>query len=300
MKFIESVFNLDFARKSDIENNLKESGIYMYGVGFDDTASFRKGAAFAPDEIRKVSHQIEYYSPYLDSAVVEDKFFDLGNLIIDQKFSKEEKWLHLTKVSQQIVKSCLTSNSAPILIGGDHSVPFGQIETFLKAYPDLMVIHLDAHADLRDGYLGEYFSHASIIRMIKKEFSAQNKLMQFGIRSGTQEEFLMMKKDKTLYDDINVFLSDLDKYASNNRPIYLTLDVDFFDPAFMPGTGTPEAGGEDFKTFNKIIKSLAMKNFVGADIVELAPHLDATNNSSVFTALILREMVIALQNAKKL
>lgn len=166
---------------------------------------------------------------------------------------------------------------------------------YLENYEDLVIIHLDAHTDFRDIFLNEKYSHANIIRRVWDHMTPKNELMQYGIRSGQKDEFEFMKENKTLITSLNDLLERVKSYDSK-RPIYLTLDLDYFDPAYLPGTGTPEAGGEDFHSFVRLMKILKEKNFVGADVVELAPMLDATGNSSAFASKVTREVLLAMQD----
>ena len=168
-----------------------------------------------------------------------------------------------------------------MLIGGEHSVSYAPIRRYLECFPDLVLLHLDAHADLRDGYLGYHHSHASIIRRSLDHFRDGHLLIQYGIRSGTKAEYQWMRSNNTICTSRKDFLSRVAD-ISNDRPIYLTLDLDYFDPCYLPGTGTPEAGGEDFHSFISLMKLLKDKNFVGADVVELSPDIDPTGNSDVF------------------
>jgi agmatinase len=268
-----------------------KNSTHIMGFCFDGTASFRPGARLGPDAARDASFGIETYSPYLDLDMEDYNIIDCGNLPINPS-----KWKLTNDYFHGVTKDLkLKEDQIKILtIGGEHSISYGPIRLHLDQYEDLVVLHLDAHTDLRDGYLGEKFSHASIIRRIWDHFTPQNELIQYGIRSGLKEEFDFMKKHNTLADSIDNCLKRISALKSD-RPIYLTLDLDFFDPAFMPGTGTPEAGGENFHNFMKIIKLLKEKNFVGADIVELAPVIDSTGNSSVFAAKVTREVALALQ-----
>jgi len=165
---------------------------------------------------------------------------------------------------------------------------------YLENYPDMVLLHLDAHADLRDGYLEEKYSHASIIRRVLDHFTDKNLLIQYGIRSSPRTEFQWMKENGTLMTSLKECCEKLEAIP-DTRPIYLTLDLDFFDPAYLPGTGTPESGGEDFHGFMKLLKILNRKNFVGADVVELAPMLDPTNNSACMASKVVREVMLALQ-----
>ena len=141
----------------------------------------------------------------------------------------------------------------------------------------------------------EKYSHASIIRRVWDHMDDKNDLLQYGIRSGQKEEFEFMREHDTQATSLEECISRLTA-LSNDRPIYMTLDLDFFDPAFFPGTGTPEAGGENFHSFVKIMKLLSKKNFVGADIVELSPHIDSTGNSSAFASKVVRETLLAMQD----
>lgn len=263
---------------------------HIIGFCFDGTTSFRPGARFAPGAIREASYGLEDYSPYLDKDTQDYNIITMGDLPI-----YPSKW-HITNdfFTEMVSDLDLKKDEIKLVtLGGEHSISYGPIVKHLQDYPDLVVLHLDAHTDLRDGYLEEKFSHASIIRRVLDHFTDKNRLIQYGIRSGPKTEFEWMKQHKTLATSLNECCQWLEA-LDDSRPIYLTLDLDFFDPGFFPGTGTPEAGGEDFHGFMRILKILNKKNFVGADVVELAPMLDATGNSSCFAAKVVREVILAL------
>lgn len=269
--------------------------IHLTGFEFDGTACYRKGAIKGPDEIRLQSPGIESYSPYLDHDTTEISAIDIGNLPVGTSNNEEKNWSEATDYFFSITHD-INLNQERIrflTLGGEHSISYAAIVTYLKQYPDLVILHLDAHADLRDGYEGYHYSHASIIKRISDHLGAEHQLVQYGIRSGTKEEFQWMESNGTLIHSKQEFL-ELIKKIDSNRPIYLTLDLDYFDPAFSPGTGTPEPGGEDFSSFIQMNKILKDKNFVGADVVELAPGIDPTGNSSVFASTIVRELLLAL------
>lgn len=263
---------------------------HLIGFCFDGTTSFRPGARFAPQAIREASYGLEDYSPYLDKDTQDYNIVTMGDLPV-----YPSKWHITNDFFLEMVKDIdLVKDKVKFLtIGGEHSISYGPIKKYLECYPDLVILHLDAHTDLRDGYLEEKYSHASIIRRVLDHFTPKNKLIQYGIRSGPRQEFLWMKENKTLATSLKECCDWLEAIP-NERPIYLTLDFDFFDPAYFPGTGTPEAGGEDFHGFMKILKILNQKNFVGADVVELAPMLDPTNNSSCFASKVTREVILAM------
>lgn len=269
-------------------NEFTLDGIYLMGFEFDGTACFRKGARLGPNAIRDVSEDIESYSPYLNKDLEDINFFDIGNLPTDNYTN----WEKANTFFEQNAASCNLKkcNLKLITLGGEHSVPYAMIKKYLQTYPDLFLLHLDAHADLRDGYEGYHYSHASIIRRVLEHFGPEHSLLQYGIRSGTKEEFKWMEENGTRANS----LQEVIEHLPTDRPIYLTLDIDYFDPAYVPGTGTPEAGGESFSSFITLIKKLSQLQFVGADLVELAPELDPTGNSSVFAATLVREMVLAM------
>ena len=272
-------------------------GIYLLGFEFDGTVCFRKGASLGPNAFRKVSEGIESYSPYLGVDLEDSNdIFDLGNLFKNGEKELSSNFEKSLERFEEILqgKNIKDENIRIVTLGGEHSISIAPIKKYLNDYDDLLIIHLDAHADLRDGYLGFHYSHASIMRRALDLFTPNNDLIQYGIRSGTKEEYELMREKKTLCLSRSEFLEKI-KNIPNNRPVYLTLDLDFFDPAYLPGTGTPEPGGEDFHCFISLMKILSEKNFVGADIVELAPEIDSTENSSVFGTKVLREVLCTLK-----
>lgn len=282
-------------------NEITTAGTYLVGFGFDGTACFRKGTRLGPDAIRKDSTGIESYSPYLDKDLEDlSNLFDLGNLPVGISEDQEKNWQQATDAffSWTNGKNLKQDNIKIVTLGGEHSISYAPIKKYLDDYSDLVLLHLDAHADLRDGYEGYHYSHASIIRRALDHMTSDHSLIQYGIRSGTKEEYSWMKGNNTLKTSLNDFIESV-KDIPDERPIYLTLDLDYFDPAYMPGTGTPEAGGETFHSFIKLMKVLSSKNFVGADIVELSPPLDASGNSNVFATKVTRETILALNSLGK-
>ena len=276
----------------DFSKNIVENATHITGFCFDGTTSFRPGARFGPDAIRDASFGLETYSPYLDRDIEEYTILDCGNLpIYPSSWIKTNTYFYENTKNLNLVESKVKI----LTLGGEHSISYGPMRLYLDNYEDLFILHLDAHTDLRDGYLDERYSHASIIKRIWDHMTPKNNLLQYGIRSGQKEEFEFMRENNTQATSIEECVKRLSDIP-NDRPIYMTLDLDFFDPAFFPGTGTPEAGGENFHNFIKIIKILAGKNFVGADIVELSPHIDSTGNSSAFASKVVRETLLAMQD----
>lgn len=293
---------------------LEQSGIFtntihLVGFEFDGTACFRKGTKDGPNALRNVSDGIESYSPYLDDDIDGLHFVDLGNFKLHNLSDQPD----LTAVMPEFIESLwqkgtddfvtlfsdvnLQKHNVKVLtLGGEHSISYAPIKTYLDQFEDLALVHLDAHADLRDGYLGYHYSHASIIRRVVDHFGPKHELIQYGIRSGTKQEYVWMSDNNTLIKDRTSFIKKIESIP-NDRPIYLTLDLDYFDPCFFPGTGTPEPGGEDFHSFVSLCKILANKNFVGCDVVELAPNIDASGNSDVFAAKVVRELILCLNKS---
>jgi len=300
VNFIQPETIFECAQTSDC---LVENAIYLLGFEFDGTACFRKGTKAGPNALRAVSDGIESYSPYLDEDIDDICFFDLGNLstkitsTADKHKNIEQQWQtatddYFTQFSPELFS---THQVKTLTLGGEHSISYAPITTYLKAYDDLVLLHLDAHADLRDGYLDFHYSHASIIKRATDHFTEQHQLIQYGIRSGTRDEYQWMRTNNTLKNSREEFLQAVTE-IDDNRPIYLTLDLDYFDPSFFPGTGTPEPGGEDFHSFISLCKILKKKNFVGCDVVELSPEIDSTGNSDVFAAKVVRELIICLSH----
>jgi len=273
----------------------------LIGFGFDGTACFRKGTAIAPDAIRLVASDIESYSPYLDLDLEEAApFYDLGNLVVQQTGDAHQDYLAAHERFIRLAGSLdfAVDGVQFLTLGGEHSISYSFIAKYLQAYPDLVLLHLDAHADLREEYQGYHYSHASIIRRCLDHFGPGHQLLQFGIRSGTRDEYVWMRENKTLAPSLDDFIAFIEALPAS-RPIYLTLDLDYFDPAFLPGTGTPEPGGQDFFSFVRIVQVLQQKNMVAADVVELSPPVDASGNSDVFATKVVRELILAFQRGDK-
>lgn len=199
---------------------------------------------------------------------------------------KKESFRWIRKALQEI----LGSKKLPILLGGDHLITLPIIEEILRIYPDLHLVHIDAHADMRKDYLGETLSHSTVMRKIL-EFLDRGRLAQIGIRSGTEEEFQWGKKTKSIVSVNGPSLKNLVRRLGDN-PVYISLDLDVIDPSLLPGVGTPEPGGLTFREFLSLLKSLHSLNVIGFDIVELTPDYDPTQISSVTASVILREMIL--------
>jgi len=274
-----------FLEAKDDYNNAK---IVIIGAPMDFTVSFRPGTRFGPKKIREVSYGLESYSVYTDDSLENKKFFDAGDA--DIPFGNVEKSLDIL---ENITEKILEDEKIPLYLGGEHLISYPIIKKVAEKYPDLVVLHFDAHADLRDTYFGEKLSHATVLRRISEHIKDKH-IFHFGIRSGVREEFLYAQQHTHMYP-IEVktpFLNVLQDLK--NRPIYITLDIDVVDPAFAPGTGTPEPGGCNSQEILEVVSHFKSLNVVGFDLVEVSPANDLSDRTSLLAAKILRELLIGL------
>ena len=268
-----------------------EADIVLFGAPFDSTTSFRPGARFGSAAIRHESFGIETYSPYQDKDLLDKKVFDCGDL--ELSFGSPDA--ALSDIEEQSRK-ILADGKLPILIGGEHLVTLGSVRAVFAKYPDMHIIHFDAHADLRDDYLGVNLSHACVLRRCY-DLVGDGKIHQFCIRSGDREEFAFAKDHtdmhKFTFDGLQEVVAEL---AKNNTPVYFTIDLDCLDPSVFCGTGTPEAGGVSFMDLLNAILTVSKTNIVGADINELAPMLDNSGASTAVACKVLRELILSINS----
>ena len=247
-----------------------ENKVVVIPFGLEKTVSYGGGTKNGPKEIIKASHQVELYDeelnkePYKKIGIKTLKSFPIKksiNSALDQ----------LSKINEKLI----SKNKFPLVLGGEHSITPGSIKPFVKKYKEIIILHFDAHADLRESYEGKKFSHASAIRRCLDYNNV--KVVSFGIRNLSKDEMLYYTKNK---NRIKIFWSK-DKKKWNlkklktffkGKNIYITFDVDSFDASIMPATGTPEPGGLFWDDIMPIIKKVCqIGNVVGADINELAP-----------------------------
>ena len=271
------------------ESSFEEASIVLYGAPFDSTTSFRPGARFGPAAMRHESFGLETYSPYQDRDLMDISVFDSGDL--ELCFGSSEMALaDIEKRAEEI----LEADKFPLLLGGEHLVTLAAVRAVAAKYPDLHIIHFDAHADLRDDYLGARLSHACVLRRCH-DLLGDGRIHQFCIRSGEREEFRFAAQHTDFhplsFDGLEETVREL---KEKNVPIYFTIDLDCLDPAAFPGTGTPEAGGVTFLELLEAIRMVAQANVVGADVNELAPMLDASGVSTATACKVLRELLLAI------
>ena len=270
-------------------DNFNKADIIMVGLPYDGTCSFRPGARFAPHEIRIASHGLEEYSPVFDKDLAEIKFYDAGD--IEFQFGNREDTLF--KI-QRAAKEVFSQNKKWFGVGGEHLVTLPAVKECAEKYSELVVIQFDAHTDLADSYLNEKLSHATVMKRISEFIPAEN-IIQIGMRSGAKTEFDRLKKFQTFVKTKEEFLNRLDKLNKvNEKPVYVTIDLDVLDPSIFSGTGTPEPGGMSFNELIEWIAVLKGLNIVGADVVELSPHYDLSGISTITAAKIIREVLLLM------
>ncbi|WP_088042037.1 agmatinase [Bacillus sp. EAC] len=269
--------------------SFEESKAVIYGMPMDWTVSFRPGSRFGPARIREVSIGLEEYSPYQDKELEEVKYFDAGDIPLP--FGNAQRSLDMI---EDYIDGLLDQGKFPLGMGGEHLVSWPVMKAMYKKYPDLAIIHFDAHTDLRDSYEGEPLSHSTPIKKVCNLIGPKN-VYSFGIRSGMKEEFEWAKEV-----GMNLFkfevLEPLKKVLPTlaGRPVYVTIDIDVLDPAHAPGTGTLEAGGITSKEMIDSILAIANSdiNVVGADLVEVAPVYDHAEQTQVAASKFIREILL--------
>ena len=270
------------------DSEYDESELVLMGIPYDGTVSYRPGTRFAPSAVRENSYGLETYSPYFDDDLSEYKLFDMGD--IDLPFGNTERILDIIKEN---AKKAVFDNKILFSVGGEHLVTYPLVEAYYEKYKDdLVILHFDAHTDLRDDYMGEKLSHASVIKRIY-DMVGQDKIYQFCVRSGEKEEFNFHTKgifqEKFTFTKLEEIVEKI-----KGRPVYVTIDLDVLDPSVFPGTGTPEAGGINFHEMLDLIKILKNAKIVGADVVELSPHYDQSGISTAAACKIIRELTFAI------
>lgn len=275
------------------DSSFEEADIVIYGAPFDSTTSFRPGARFGPSAMRHESFGLETYSPYQDLDLTDYNVFDSGDM--ELCFGSAEDSL---KDIEDRTNEILSAKKLPLLIGGEHLVTLGAVRAVYKEHPDLQIIHFDAHADLRDDYLGAKLSHACVIRRCH-ELVGDGHIHQFCIRSGERDEFKFADEHTNMHKfNFDGLKETVENLKIQNCPVYFTVDLDCLDSGVFPGTGTPEAGGVSFVQLIEAIRQVAELNIVGADVNELAPMLDASGTSTATACKVLRELLLALVSKK--
>ncbi|CAI8971660.1 MULTISPECIES: agmatinase [Priestia] len=267
----------------------EESEAVLYGMPMDWTVSYRPGSRFGPTRIREVSIGLEEYSPYLDRELEEVKYFDAGDIPLP--FGNPQRSLNMI---EEYIDQLLAADKFPLGMGGEHLVSWPVMKAMYKKYPDLAIIHMDAHTDLREEYEGEPLSHSTPIRKVAELIGPEN-VYSFGIRSGMKEEFQWAEENGMHISKFEV-LEPLKEILPTlaGRPVYVTIDIDVLDPAHAPGTGTVDAGGITSKELLASIHAIAKSDLriVGGDLVEVAPIYDPSEQTANTASKLIREMIL--------
>ena len=266
----------------------EEARTVLYGAPFDSTTSFRPGTRFGPGAIRHESFGLESYSPYQDKDLLDAAVLDSGDLELCLGDASKA----LAQIEERAA-AILEGGKRPFLLGGEHLVTLGAVRAVRARYPELHILHFDAHADLRQDYLGAQLSHACVLRRCW-ELVGDGRIFQFGIRSGDREEFRWGASHVATHRfDLEGLEQALD--ALSGKPVYFTLDLDVLDPSVFPGTGTPEPGGVSFDALRRAVTEVCGRlDIVGCDVNELSPAYDPTGASTAVAGKIVREMLLAL------
>jgi agmatinase len=287
-----------------------EARAAILGVPYDGAVTYRGGASGGPEGLRRASDSIENYCPKLDRSIDEFLYVDFGDLRCDVPAEGEVAG---ATPGERLVRSLRRQLDAlpdlPLVaIGGDHLVAHPFLARAVERYPNLQIIHVDAHMDLRTDWEGEPFNHSTVLGRILDQMGPDQRLHQWGIRSGERREYALARGDARVellpQYDLDPMLDRITELMAMDLPIYVTIDVDGIDPADMPGTGTPEPDGLRFGWVEAALDKLATAKtsgpgLVGADLVELAPAIDPTGRSQVAAARLVRTLLLALVRPRR-
>jgi agmatinase len=262
---------------------LKEADTVILGIPYDRSSSFIPGSRFGPSQIRLGAENVETYSPYFSEDITSLKIHDAGDLILTFPTIKQSLQQIQKRVSKYII-----NKKRLVSLGGEHTVTIPIIREYLKSYPDLNLIQMDAHTDTRDEYLGEKFCHATVIKRISEFLSVDN-IFQLGLRS---LEKPLQNKNQFLFKVAEHI--DAIKKQIGNKPCYLTLDIDVIDAGLMPAVQTPVPGGINYQELFASIINLSDLNFVGCDIVEYNPLASMSLSYASIVAEIVRELILMM------
>lgn len=268
------------------------ASVVLFGAPYDSTTSFRPGTRFGPSAMRAESFGIETYSMLQDCDLAEDaRVFDSGDL--ELPFGAPDRALGMIEARAAEI---LDAGKIPFLLGGEHLVTLGAVRAAAKRHPDLAVVHFDAHADLREDYLGVRLSHACVLRRCH-DILGDGRIFQFGIRSGTRgERQFMLDGHVTTELFADATLPAVIDRIGPETPVYLTIDMDVLDPSEFPGTGTQEAGGLSYTRLVADVRLICERlDVVALDNVELSPALDPSGRSTALACKFLREELLSLR-----
>lgn len=283
-----SVF-MGAARRHDPGEKVSDSRFAILGVPMDWTQCFRPGSRFGPGAIRLASWSLEEYSPRLGRSLEEFVYEDWGDMDLPPG-SAERSLEMVERTTQEIVELGMR----PMLIGGEHLLTLGVLKALSARQRDIVLVYIDAHADLRDEYGGERYSHATVLRRIAEEVTGVTSIFAVGARSFSREEWCVMAEVRVFRCEGRDLVESAKRAAeaARNRPVYLSIDVDIVDPAFAPGVGCPEPGGPSSIELLEGLRAFKGLRIVGADVVEVSPPYDPSGATAVLASMLVREMLI--------
>jgi agmatinase len=280
---------------ADAESNFNDASFILFGVPYEKTSSFRHGADKAPYEIRQASWNFERYDLRTGSNFEEILVHDYGDLDVQNLTSKQ-----MFDTTKTFTTQVLAKGKIPIAIGGDHSITPGIIDAFPK---DIAVISLDAHIDFRQIYKNDIYNHACVIRRIADHIPIRN-IAVLGIRSAEKQEYEQAQQQGLFFRDaftlekigIDTTIQQTKAHLQGKR-IYLTLDIDVIDPAYAPGTSTPEPFGLTPRNTVEIIEAFSPQ-LIGCDIIEVCPSYDH-GQTALLAAKLIQTCLSSIQRNKE-
>jgi len=281
---------------SGFRKSFDEAEFVVFGVPFDKTSTYRAGSKFAPSAIREASLNIETYSFRSKFDLEDARICDIGDLhVVD---SVDETLRRLSAVEGEILKA----SKIPIAIGGEHTISFGTIRSFPR---DVGIICFDAHADMRDEYMGEKLMHATFLRRIIENVGS-DRIVHIGLRAVCREELAFIEKNHVRHFSMQELKGhgqeedarNIGRAVSEFEKLYVTIDMDAFDPGFAPGVGNPEPDGMWPDLFFTILTGLCDERVAGLDLVELSPNCD-NGVTAPLAAKVLFEAICAVESAKR-
>ncbi|HWO03530.1 MAG TPA: agmatinase [Methylomirabilota bacterium] len=267
--------------------SLADAGIVLFGIPFEGRVNLRRGADHGPRELRLASDSIETYSPFLGRDLEDLAIADLGDCELGDGTPREQ----LARAREEI-RAFWRPGLRPVMLGGDHTATLAVIEVLAPAIPDLRILQLDAHPDLREEFLGERYNYASAMARVM-DVVAPERVFQVGMRTGAREEY--QRKAPHLFpahrvkplEAVRGLLPELQAH-----PLYVTIDVDVLDPSEAPGTGAPEPCGLTATELVEIVRLLAPCQIVGTDLMEVAQAWDPSGRTGITASWILREAIL--------
>lgn len=268
---------------------IEEARIVLYGVPFEGRVNLRKGADGGPRDLRLASDSIETYSPVLDRDLEDLALCDLGDCELPDGAPPREQ----LDAARDEIAAWWRPELLPFMLGGDHTATVSVIEALAPSFPDLRIVQLDAHPDLREEFLGERYNYASAMARVM-DTVAPERVYQVGIRTGAREEYARRRPrffPAFAGPPIEAVRSILPELSGH--PVYVTIDVDVLDPSEAPGTGSPEPGGLRVPELIEIVRLLAGSTVIGGDLVEVAHAWDPTGRTGIAASWVIREALLS-------